>query len=82
VGNGVDVAQRGEAFAHALFLYARQVDVLHGGVGDFFRIVELGKLFEAWLGDLGDADVRGLADFGVDMGFGKNAKERGFSDLW
>ncbi len=47
VSDGVDVAQGGQAFAHALFLHAAQIDVLHVGVGDLFGIVELGEFERA-----------------------------------
>jgi hypothetical protein len=83
VGDGVDFAERGEGFAHAFFLHAAEVDVLHRGVSDFFGVIESGELGEARLRDFGDADTGFLATFSwIDVGFGKDAEERGLSDAW
>ena len=82
VGDGVDFAKRCERVAVAVFLHASHVDVLHGGVGDFFWVVELGQLDEPRLGNFGYAHVRALrAGLAFDAGFGEDAEERGFSDL-
>ena len=82
MGDGVHVAKRSEAFAHALFLHAAQVNVLHRGVGDFLRVVELGQLQEARLRHFGHADVRGLAAFALDVGFRQDSEQSGLSYLW
>jgi len=82
VGDGIHIAQRSEAFAHALFLHAGEIHVLHRGVGDLLWVVELGKFAETRLGNLGNADVRRLAALRVHVGFGEDSKQRGLSDLW
>jgi hypothetical protein len=81
VSDGVDVAERGEAFAHAFFLDAGKIDVLNGGVGDFLGVIEFGELREPGLGNLGHANVRGLRALGVHVSFGEDAEESSFSDL-
>src|SRR5581483_7693774 len=68
-------------FAHPLFLHSAEIHVVDGGIRDFLGLIELGELEQTRLGNLGDADMGGLAALGINMRPGQNPEERGFSDL-
>ncbi len=78
VGEGVDVAERGNApgIAQSLLGDGRHVDVLHGGVGDLGRLKEFAERFQARVGDAGDAGAGGCgADAGLYGYAGKDREE-------
>ena len=81
MGDGVDIAEGGKAFAHALFLDAGKIDVLHGGVGDFLRIIKFCELQKPRLGNFCYADMGGLCALGVNIRLGQDTEQSGFSYL-
>ena len=82
VSDGIDITQRGQAFAHAFFLHAGQIHILHGGVRDFLGVIQLGELQQPRLRNFRHSDVGGLRALGIHVRFGQDPKQRGFSNLW
>src|SRR5690349_2896199 len=83
VRDHVHFAQLGQRLAHALFLHAAQVHVIHRCIGDFLGTVELGQLQQPRLRDFGHAHVRRRRPaLPLDVRLRQNAEQRRFPDLW
>ena len=73
--------QHGGIF-RAVLDHAADVDVFDRGIGDLFRIVQLGELFEPRLRHSRDSDVRGRTRrLLVQLCARQNFEERGLADL-
>ena len=84
VGQRIHFAQRREhgGILRAVLHHPADVDVFDRGVGDLFRIVELGQLFEARFRHSRHADVRGRARrLLVQLRACQNFEQRSLADL-
>src|SRR6266436_7470449 len=80
--NRVHVAQRGQRIPRALLLHPAQVHILHRGISNLLRVVQLGEFHEPRLRHLSHAHMRSLRSrFPLDVRLRQYPKQRRLPNL-